>query len=277
MCARLTIKTFLMLLLFAASQAGHTQKRSDTSAFIKDFNKVMSFAVQPYLYYNSITSMRTSPLYKGADTGKVLRTTFFKANTDMYYGNEQEEIYLQDSLMVRINHMRKMIQLSKVDLRAKENMNVLPLKKMDMQKMLREQYTITELPVTGDSGKLIIRSREKNTPQGIQQQEVQLVYDRKNYLPGLLQVIMYRWQPETQPLLNMLAAQGIDGQKMLEQKNGQSFIVMSQTAAIQFTSINATKEQAMQMPVWTDKLSYSDSNGFSGKGTCEGYQVVKTF
>jgi len=238
----------------------------------------MAFAVQPYLHYASITSLHTSPLTGAADTGNTLHNDFYKYEDDLYYGNEQEETFWQDSLMIQINHHRKTIRVSKVDLASKKKMDLLPLKKMDEQKLLRGHYTISKLPDQGDTGYIIIRSQEGRQSPRIAGTEMLVAYTKQRRLPVLMQVTMRVREQESGSMVEALRSKGFAVEKMVEEKDGIRSLVMTQMASVQFGLIEKTKEKAMQMPSWKEKIAYDAVvRDFSGKGECSGYEVIKTF
>lgn len=271
-------KIKFLLLLLCSIHVANAQSQGDTTAIIREFNQVMSFAVHPYLYFNSIMLMHGGPMADPGKTGNTLHNEFYKMEDDLYYGNEQEEIYLQDSLMVRINHSRKTIQLSKVDVATKKRMDLLPLKKGDMQKMLREHCLLSRPADEGDTGQIIIRSPEKRSPRGFMSSEMIVRYNRQSHLPVLMELDMHVRQDETEQLLDMLKDQGFDVVKMEQEKDGKKSLTMTQIASVLFGAIEMTKEKAIQMPLWKERIDYDDQlKNYSGKGRCEGYEIVKTF
>jgi len=271
-------KIIILLVLVSAVCSTQAQRSSDTTALIKELNDVMSFAVQPYLHYSSVISLRRGPMVDTAGTGTVLHNEFYKVQDDLYYGNEQEEIYLQDSLMVRISHARKMIQLSRVDVSTKKRIDLMPLKRADMQRLMREHCTLSGAPGQGDTDQIVIRSQEKQAPQGLTSSEMAVTYRRDTHLPVLMELSMHVRQDETEEMVELLKTQGFDVGKMEVEQDGKKTLGMTQTASVSFEGIEMTKEKAMGMPVWTAQVGYDDqSKNFSGKGRCEGYEVIKTF
>jgi hypothetical protein len=257
------------------TQIGYTQKKADTAALIKEFNKVMAFAVQPYLHYNSTTTMQTLPAVRLSDSAAVLHNSFFKLNDNLYYSNEQQEIYLQDSLMITIVHSRKSIQVSRVDIATKGKMDLLPLKKIDVQKMLRKNYTIASGQANGDTASIIIRSQEIKQSN---KAEMLVEYNKKSYLPYLLQVTIYQHLPVSEQLIDLLRKQGGDVQKLIHEQDGLQYMEIAQIATLRFSEIDAQKEIALQMPGWKEKLVYDDKQKtFRGKDRYEGYEIIKTF
>jgi hypothetical protein len=254
------------------------QKRSDTTAIIKEFNQVMAFSVEPYLHYSGTISLRSGPMTDTAKGNNVLHNEFYKVQDDLYYGNEQEEVFLQDSLMVRVSYSRKTIQLSKVDMATKKRMDILPLKRMDMQKMLRERCMLSRLPNEGDIGQIIISTHEKQAPQGFVSSDMLVVYHRGSHLPVRMEMSMHVRNEENEQMTEVLRANGFDVVKMVSEKDGKKSLAMTRTASVSFGEIDVTKEKAAQMPLWRDRVNYDDhSKNYSGKGRCEGYEVIKTF
>lgn len=271
-------RIFLLWMLLILSLAGMAQKKSDTTALINEFNKVLEFAVQPNVFYSSITSMHNTPDIRMADSTGVLHGNFYKLNNDLYYGNEKDEMYLQDSLMITISHIRKTIQVSKVDFESKGKMNLLPLTKLSMQKILRENYTITKSRDETDTVKIILRSQEKEGPQGTTSNEMILAYGNNSLRPFQVDITLHIKQPVSDQLLSMLSGQGINPQKLIKEEDGVQYLLFSQTAVIRFEEMAFTKEKAQQMPLWKDKIAYDEAEQlFKGKGSYEDYEIIKTF
>ncbi|MBN9384680.1 MAG: hypothetical protein J0H74_28255 [Chitinophagaceae bacterium] len=265
----------LPVLIFIHTSA---QKRSDTAAIIKEFNEVMTFSVQPYLHYSSVISLRSGPMTDTAVSGSILHNEFYKVQDDLYYGNEQEEVFLQDSLMVRISHSRKTVLLTKVDMATKKRMDVLPLKRTDMQRMLREHCTLSRLPDEGDTGRIMISTHEKRMSQGFTYSDMLVVYHRGSHLPVRMEMNMHLRNEENEQMTEALKANGFDVAKMTSVKDGRKSLDMTRTASINFGEIEIVKEKAEQMPLWRDRVDYDgDTKTYNGKGRCEGYEVTKTF
>jgi hypothetical protein len=266
---------FLVLLI--GSQAGMAQPPIDTTAVIGEFNEVMAFAVQPYLHYTSLTTLRTPAMSGSADTGSVLHGEFYKYGDELYYGNEREETFLQDSLMIRINHDRKSIWISKVDVSTKKNMDVLPLKNVDRQKLLRDRYTIGKMPERGDTESIVIRPQAGRVGGLSAGKEILIEYTREK-TPLLMKVTLQSRQPSSPQAIQALQAKGFNVKQMMEDDNGVPALVMTQTMTVRFGAVEATKEKVMAMPRWKDRIGYDPVAGtYSGKGGYSGYHVIKTF
>ncbi|MDO6433980.1 hypothetical protein Q4E93_25455 [Flavitalea sp. BT771] len=269
---------YIQLLFILIANNVFAQKKGDTTAMIREFNQVMAFAVQPYLHYSSLISLRSGPMMDTTKTGNVLHNEFYKVQDDLYYGNEQEEIFLQDSLMVRISHSRKMIQMNKVDMATKKKIDILPLKNTDVQRMLRERCTVSRLPDAGDTGQIIIRTNERRTPQGFANSEMVLIYHRGSHLPLLMEVSMHMRNEATEQMGDMFKANGFNVAKMETEKDGRKNLEITQTVSVSFREIEVAKDKAGQMPLWRDRVNYdAKSNNYSGRARCEGYEVIKTF
>lgn len=273
---KMSTRLFLFGLMLMCGRPVMAQKKTDTAELIKDFNRVMSFSVQPYLYYTSLTSLFSEPSVTATDTAILMHNRFYKLKDDLYYGNEQEETFLQDSLLIQISHVRKTIQLNKVDIASKAKLDVMPLQKTDIQKLLREHYTLSQSVENGDTIQLLIRQQSR--PGLSDNMVVQLSYMRKTFLPLEMKMIVSAKQKATGEMISQLAAQGVNTDKMVENIGGEPYLVFSQTADTQFTDIKLSEEQAEQMPRWKEEVAYDgNQKTFTGKGICEGYEVIQAF
>lgn len=272
------IKIIYIQLLVLAVYDVSAQKRSDTIAIIKEFNEVMAFSVQPYLHYSSIISLRSSPMMDTTKGNSILHNEFYKVQDDLYYGNEQEEIFIQDSLMVRVSHSRRTIQLSKVDMATKKRLDVLPLKRTDMQRMLREHCTLSRLADEEDLRRIMISTQEKQTPQGFVSSDMLVVYHRGSYLPVRMEMRMHLRNDENEQMKEALQASGFDIVRLTAEKDGKKCLFLTQTASIGFGEIDITKEKAAQMPLWKDRVEYDGNlRTYKGRDKCVDYEIIKTF
>jgi hypothetical protein len=268
---------YFLILLFLAL-AGHAQHASDTAAAIRQLDKVMSFATQPYLYYNTVTTLRYGPMAGGRDSGSTLHSRFFKVGDDLYYGNEVEETFLQDSLLIRVNHNRKAIILSKVDITTKKNLDLLPLSRQTVRKMFRQQFTISQPETEGDTGRIVMHSHERMVMRALAGTDIEVLYDKATSLPTLLKTTYRIRQEPSEEMVSTLQNRGYDMTKMATEDNGGKSLIITETAAIRFYSIGMEKDKAMTMPSWKEEILFDNASGtFMGKGACAGYEVMKTF
>jgi hypothetical protein len=270
-------RSIIILLLLAAVGPARAQHVRDTTAVIRDLDDVMAFAVQPYVYFRSTTSLMTGPMRNGRDSITRLHGKFYKCGEDMYYGTEAEELFVQDSLMIRIDHHRKAITIRRIDMATKKNIDLLPLKKTDLQKLLRGHYLIGETPMGGDTAMISIRSQPAMMLARWLSAEMRVEFKKDSHLPLIMEVMMRVRQEGSNQIGDLLIKQGFDVDEMKESLNGVPFFVMDQTAAVRFDEVMTTREQAIQMPLWTEKLVYDRIAGFTGTGVCVGYAVTKSF
>ena len=272
------IKQSLTVVLVVICQLCAAQKNQDTAAIISAFNRVMEFAVQPDLYYTSTTSMHSIPAIRIPGSTPVLHNVFYKVNNDLYYGNEQEEVYLQDSLMITINHIRKTILINKVDVATKEKMDLMPLKKASMQKMLREHFVISQQQRQGDTLAITIHSHDRTELGNMANTEMVVLYSKPSYLPYAMQVTQQMRQPASEQLLAVLNSQGLMTQTTLTETQGVKYIYMSQTATINFSAIETSGKKSKDMPVWKNSLSFDEQlQSFKGTNKCAEYEVTQNF
>lgn len=238
----------LCFLLFSAGQV-FGQHAKDTIQVIHDFNDVMAFAVQPYVYYSSTTLMTGGQSHDGRDSVIRLKGKFYKLEDDMYYSAGEEELFLQDSTMVHIDHKRKAITIQHIDMATKKNIDLLPLKKIDKQRLLRGHYLISEAPSGADTGVIVIRARQGRLVSQLSSAEMRVEYRKDNHLPLLMQLTV------------KINRAGSDQNEM---------------AAVRFDEISMQKDQAQHMPLWRDKVTYDQDAGlYNGVGDCAGYAVIK--
>jgi hypothetical protein len=220
----------------------------------------------------------TGPMRIGRDSVTRLHGKFYKCGEDIYYGTEAEELFVQDSLMIRIDHHRKSITIRRIDMATKKNIDLLPLKKPDLQKLFRDHYLIGEVPEGGDTAVISIRSQPGIRLTRGRSAEMRVEFKKDSHMPLIMEVVMRVPQEGSEQTRNLLKKQGFNVEKMKDSVNGVSFFVMNQTAAVRFDEVATTREQAMQMPLWTEKLAYDRAAGqFKGTGACADYSVTKTF
>jgi hypothetical protein len=271
-------KIATLFLLLATGWPASAQHFRDTLAVIRQLNDVMAFAAQPYVYYSSTTTLRAGPMRNVMDTGMVLHGKLYKVGDDFYYGTEAEEMLVQDSLMIRINHDRKEITVQRLDMTTKKNIDLLPLKKVDMQRLLRNRYLISELSGSGDTGVITIQSHDNKEMTRLQSSEMRVEYRKENHYPVLIQITTRMRQDGTEQAREMLRSEGFDVERMQAKFNGLPCFVVNQTSTVRFDELSIDKEQAQHMPRWKEKLVYDQRSGqFSGMGHCTGYTVKKMF
>ncbi|HET6255010.1 MAG TPA: hypothetical protein VFE32_13095 [Puia sp.] len=275
---KLLLSSMLLMTLVAAGGRASAQHVRDTMAVIRDFNDIMAFAVQPYVYYSSTTSMMTGPMRNGRDSVIRLHGKFYKVGDDMYYGTEAEELFVQDSLMIRIDHERKAITVQRIDMATKKDLDLLPLKGADRQRLLRGRYLISELPEGGDTGVIVIRTQASRLGIQVQGAEMRVEFRKGSHLPLLMQVTVHIRQDGSEQVREALKGEGYNVERMQGNFNGMPCLVMEHTAAVRFDNISMDREQAQQMPLWTAKLVYDRATGeWTGAGDCAGYTVTKLF
>ena len=266
----------MIFLLLAISCRALAQPAADTAAVIREFDDVMAFAVQPYVHFTSVMALHSGPMLPPGDTGRILHSNFYKYEDNLYYGNEQEEMYLQDSLMIRVNHRQKVIQISKVDVSTKKNMDILPLKRADRQRLLRNRYTIAKMPDRGDTGVIVIRPQAGRSAGQSMNTEILMEYTKSSHLPLLMR--MTTLQRTSEAMSGALKANGFDVVHMSEERDGIRSLIMTQTASMRFETMETAKETARHMPLWTDKIAYDPMSGnYMGKGDYSDYRIIKTF
>jgi hypothetical protein len=271
------LKNKIIILLLTGIAIQVNVNAQDTSAMLKEFNKVMSFSVQPYVHYTAFTKMEASPLLQPEDTMST-RGEFYKNETNLYYSNQKEEMYMEDSFFIQINHDRKSIWISKVDVETKDKMNILPLSSKNMQELFRKNYTISKTAVNEQTSRLNFETKQYFDSISVVLVNIGLQYSGKNFIPQLLEMNVSMKQKITDEQLEQFKTQGTDIRKAIQTIDSSNYFVRSQRVTVIFEAVNNLKEKAMQMPSWKEKINYNiTENEFSGKGIYIDYEITKTF
>lgn len=276
---KIMLRMLSILFLSSVLSPGlHAQADEDTSAVIREFDNLMAFATQPHLHYSFVLALHSGPMLPPADTGQILHGNFYKSGDDLYYGTEQGETYLEDSLMIEVDRRREMILIHKVDVATKKNMDLLPLAKKKRQKLFRNEYTITKMPDQGDTGAMVMRSRPIRTGAQVTTAEILTQYSKSGQVPLLMRLTTELQQQQSPQVIQMLKTSGYDVQQMSVEQGGVRSLLVRNTISMRYGAMDTTEATARRMPWWKDRITYDPRSGnFSGKGEYGRYRVIKTF
>jgi len=244
---------------------------------IKEFKKVMEFTRQPFVYVTTTTTVQSQPVLDAQDT---LRTqgVFYKNETDLYYSTGQEEMYLQDSLLVQVNHDRKTIWISRVDKGSKEKLGEMPTGNRQLQEMMRKNYSMKRTETDHHLAKLSFETKEVTGRSAVISTRGDLLFTEKDHLPRQMDIEMRMQQPASAEMIEQIKSQGVDERKLVQLVNGQQCLVRMQRMTVLYNSIDNTKQKAMQMPLWQTILDFDAvSQNYSGKGVYAEYAITKTY
>ena len=250
----------------------------DTTAIVKDFNKVLAFAVQPYLYYKSTTKMEATPLLQTEDT-VTIKGEYYKNETNIYSTNSIEDIYLEDSFYVEINHNRKTIIIRKVDVATKVKMNQLPLDDKTMQDLFRKNYTVSRNEINKNTGKINFETVQKPDSLSTITMLIGLEYDTKMYLPVKLIMSVVAKQQIEEENVQELQNQGTVTKDLIQKEGDIVFMKRIQKMTMSFESIDNSKQKVAQMPSWKTELFYDiKTNDFTVKNLkYTDYEITRSF
>jgi hypothetical protein len=268
-------KILLLLLAFAVVKA--TAQDKDTTAMLKDFNKVMSFGAEPYLHYKAVTKISSSPVMQPEDT-MTTNMEYYKNETNFYSGTQREELYIEDSLYIEVNHKRKTIWVSTVNDDIKKNMVKLPLKNKDWQALFKKNYTISQAAVNKTASKLNFKTVQKLDSLSQVVVNISLQYAAKNFMPQIMEMDVNARQAVTEETVQQLKNNDNNTSKLVQNIAGINYLVRNQKLTMEFSNLDNSKEKAMQMPTWKDKLDYNTATQvFTAKEKYSDYVVTKTF
>ena len=270
------IKISAIILLISFTQVAHCQKNTGIVTVAENFSKVIAFTKQPYLYYKTITKMNAIPVFEPGDTA-TLTGEFFKYKDDFYSNNGMEEIYVQDSFLVHVNHEHKSIWISKVDIASKKRMDMLPVTTKQLQVLILKNYATTQKVLNDSVSRVDFSANEKNNNKATAT-SFGIEYNSKSFLPNAIEIKAKIRQVLEDELLTTLDNEHIDSHKLFEVIGGIKFLVRTQEMYVAFSDINNTKEVAKNMPSWKAVLEYDlIQNEFKSTLSYTGYEVTATF
>jgi hypothetical protein len=165
-----------------------------------------------------------------------------------------------------------------VDVNTKDKMNSIPLTNKDMQALFRKKYTITKTTIDGNTDRLNFETKQYFDSVSTAMVNIGLQYSGKKFIPQLLEMDVQMKQLLADEQVQQLKNQGANTDQVIQKIGNDNYFIREQKVTVAFSDIDNSKEKAMQMPSWKNKLNYdSVSNEFSGKGIYSDYEITKTF
>jgi hypothetical protein len=268
-------KILILILSFAVVKA--TAQDKDTTAMLKDFNKVMSFGAEPYLHYTAVTKISSYPVMQKEDT-LTTNVEYYKNESNYYSGTQREELYIEDSLYIEVNHNRKTIWVSTVNDDIKKNMNKLPIKNKEWQALFKRDYTISQAAINKTTSRLNFKTVQKLDSLSQIVVNIGLQYASKNYMPQIMEMDVNARQAIAEETVQQLKDNGTNTSQLVQKIAGISYMIRNQKLTMEFSNMDNSKEKARQMPSWKDKLDYDEATKeFTAKEKYSDYEVTKTF
>jgi len=269
--------TCIFLMLFAGSLQTVAQQKEDTVKIINAYSKAMSFSSKPYLYYTAVLQRTAKPVMDPGDTGTV-QTVFYKSGTDIYYDSGSEENFLQDSFYVQINRERKSIWIGKVDMDSKKKVGLLPWGKDNVQEMMQKDFIIQKKVVNDTLTRFDFEKTGHNLSTRGMGLKVTMYCNEKKQYPYSMQVEMNLKEPIDDEMMEAIKTAGMDLKDIIVEIDRQRYAVKTETMIIKFSALDFSKEKAMAMPGWKERVEYlPGTQEFRGKGIYEAYEITKTF
>ena len=269
--------TILALLLLAFhTHEVISQSNADTVKLVNEYSKVMAFSLQPYLYYHISTKMSSLPVFSEQDTA-TLEGEYFKNQQDVYSNNGQEELFIQDSFLIRINQQRKTILINKVNIASKKTMDVSPFDNRQLEQLFIKKFTITK-SILKDSISRFDFVAKQQVGNNAASTSVVLEYNTKNNLPAMMEVKARMQQPLDDDILLQLQREHISEDKLVQVIEGKSYLVRTQQIHVAYSNISNAKEAVTKMPRWNSILDFDTaSKEFTAKGVYKEYEITTTF
>ena len=270
------IKITAIVLLAITLQKVHGQTTADEAVFADNYGKVMAFEKQPYLHYTTVTTMNSIPVLEPKDTA-TMTGEFFKCLDEFYSNNGLEEIYVQDSFLVRVNHERKSIWISKVEKGGEKTVPLLPVSASNIVATLLKNYTITQTSLNDTIVRIDLIARQNSIDKAAKT-SIGLEYIGKSFLLSTMQITAKVREAEDQEILDELEKNHIDSRQLIEVKDGKRFLVRTQQLRVAFNNIIYADAVARKMPSWKTVLDYDAANNqFIAKAAYTEYEVTPTF
>lgn len=271
------IKNFITVLFLLFTNLSFCQQTADTAALIREFKKVLNFTTQPYLYYTGTLKMEATPLLNTSDSMQS-PITFYKNETNLYYSNGTEEVYLQDSLLIQVNHERKSIWINRVDMNSKENLNALPVGNKQLQSLLRRKYIIQKERIDEHDARLDFQTRQLAGRSYVINTNVKIDFIEKSHFPKNMEMEIQVQQPVDASMVEQINSQGTDASKLMKQIDGHQCLVRTEKMKMNFKLIDTNKKTVAQMPTWQTILQYiPEEKTYKGKGEYAAYDISKMF
>lgn len=270
--SRFTLLIFsFWLLAFSFQPSANAQKASDTLAVLKRFGEVMAFSAKPFVYYKTAGTISTQPiLHQAVDSMGTINSELYKVGNDLYFGNEREEVFIQDSLYITVSHYKKTIRVRTVDMATKKRLSVVALERTDIQKYMGRQYTVSQKSVGGGTGQFSFASKASGAYKSL----VTVRYKEESRLPVSIDVELDVEKPIPETSLDRLKKQPNYSPDLLKQIDGKTFLVMQQISHTDYITIDGSERKARGMPLWASEVWYDmGQKAFVGKGRCSGYEV----
>lgn len=269
------LKIITIILLASFTQNAQSQTAAETAKMADNFSKVMAFTQQPYLHYRTVTKMTALPVLEQKDTA-TLMGEFFKNRDDFYSNNGMEEVFIQDSFLVRVNHERKSIWISKVDIASKKRFDILPVNSKQLEALFLKNYAITSTILNDSISRMDFIAKQKDDKAS--SATIRLEYNIKKSLPTIIELKATLRQPADEAILATLNKEHIDSTKLIKIIDGTSFLVRTQQKHIAFEDIDNAPETATKMPSWKTVLEFDTANNeFVATASYKEYEVTQTF
>lgn len=261
----------LYFLLFALS----VQAQTDSIEILNNFTKVMSFAQQPFVTYQMDMNIKSSPdLSKTVSSHKGV---YKKNGTSVYFNNGIEEILVKDSLMLRVNHDRKSIWVSKMN---KEQLNNLTGGTPDINQiaaLMQKRYKVSQSAENEFENKIILET-ENNVYEG-QSVKMFVRYNNLNKTPSQIQFEFGTKEELTDELMAMIKeSDAIDPTNLIVKEGGIQYIQFKQIIETNIKNISFELADVSVMPVWNEYIIIDQEKGeMTGAKQFSAYEVTRLY
>lgn len=265
------IKGFLLTILVVA-----TFKAKGQDEYVIELNRVMSFAAADFVSFKMVSKASTSAVVEPRDTVAQF-SEYIKEANDIYFKNNEQESFLQDSFYVQINHEKKYVWFSKVDDSTKKKISLLPLESKQVRNYFSEKFSISKEILKNGMAQLVVKPQDSiaEDKNGF---EFRLRYRQANFLPDEMEIILKTKQLISESEIASLKSYGLSTQDIIVERDGANYLERSQSVMYQFRDIQFSNSKGTSMPSWKNFIKSSDDfSEVNGLGALSDYEIVKTF
>ncbi len=267
------LKYPLLLMIIFSFQSSYSQ--TDTNNIINDFAKVMGFASQSDIFYNTNIKMFSVPVMQTQDTMNF-SGIFYKKGESVYAQSGNEETFLQDGFLIKINKERKSIWISKTDENIIEELTQKKITKQVIE-LFRNRYNI-EKTLSGSVANISFDTKSVEDYSNSYKTRISLQYDIKDYLPKSIEIEMILKEEADDELKAALISEGINVESLSQKIDGKEFFVRTQKMTLSFDNISTKSSIVQTIPSWKSYIKYDESKrNFIGIGMYSEYEITKLF
>jgi hypothetical protein len=250
------------------------QEPAQLEGLIKKFAAILAFQEQENVYYTTETRTVETPF--DPDKDSIPREgIFYKNGHCMYAGTGMDELFIEDSLTVQINHGTTTIWIDKLGKKDKEPMNGLSLTSKEITRMIAKGFTGTISTSPDGSAVIHLATRPPDFSGAGTSTAIALEYWESTGLPKSITVNIVRQQLADSLTVQAIKMEGRPYGELIKEIRGVEYLVTSHQIKVRFTKIEINQQSGRDIPTYRDKVIYNPATRkFSGVGIYSDYEIT---